>query len=108
VAFKRTSAAVLTTPNEPGPTILKPEPRTISSSCSCRSNDATPSSSKPVGSTNSALAPFAAASAANSSTSSPAAVMITSSAAISSSARLRAARLEHTTLPARFTGVAGP
>ena len=108
VAFKLTSSVVLITPTEPGPTIRKPEPRTIANSRSLRSMDATPSSSRLPGSTSSARAPIAAASAANSSTSSPTAAMITSSAESSSSARLRAAGLEHTTPPARLTGITSP
>ena len=44
VAFRLTSAAVFSTPNELGPTSRKPPPRTISSSRSSRARAASPSS----------------------------------------------------------------
>ena len=108
VVFRLTCSAVFSTPHECGPTIRKPAPRTISSSRCSRPAEPAPSSSASAGSTTTAFAPFAAASAANSSSSSPAAAMITSSGATSSSPRLRAARIEHTTPSAWFTGVTTP
>ena len=108
VVFRLTCPSVFSTPHDSGPTIRNPAPRTISSSRSARPAGAAPSSPAPAGITTSAFAPFAAASAANSSSSSPAAAMITSSGAASSSPTLRAARIEHTTPPAGFTGVTTP